>query len=101
MASELEQKHDDELDYWSLVFQHLSDQCNGGDEEAIAEAFAEHMMTEHRTLQQCMVKVMVACLIEYSKQYQINYQSNTDLRNKAAFDFCDQLFHNPPYFPFI
>lgn len=98
---------DEKQEYWEKFFKEMSAECNRGNERGqhgapdIAKAFASVMVSEHRTLQQVMVGLLVRCLTEYSKMYDEVWHGNTDSRNEAAIAFVRNLANESIYFPFI
>lgn len=56
-----------------------------GQEDVAVAAFAEALMSDHRTLQQGMVRVITKALALYGKE------ARTDLRNEAAVSLCRKL----------
>ena len=67
--------------------------CLASDHADEAQAFADALQRQHRTLQQSAVQFLIAGLRVYGKQ------ANTDLRNEAAVDYCKELPDG--YFPLI
>lgn len=64
-------------------------------ERAFTKALANHLTTEHRTLQQCFVRSVVSALKSYGSN------AYTDARNKEAVKFAKKLKEMDPVFPFI
>lgn len=56
-----------------------------GQEEAVAEAIANALMSDHRTLQQGMVRAITKALTIYGKE------ARTDLRNEGAVSLCRKI----------
>lgn len=82
-----ERKAIDESDLRMLeakeIVQKFSDYVNNMG--ASPDAFAEHVMREHRTLQQSMFRVMLACIKRWSQEERF------DLRNEDTVNTCKCL----------
>lgn len=68
-----------------------------GNEDDLAEIFAEKLVRQHRTLQQNTVRFMSKVIEKYSKSH-----TGFDLRNEAAVQWAENVTrHHPGAFPFI
>jgi hypothetical protein len=66
----------------------LSDFVNGaGTGQKRIEEFVKTVMGEHRTLQQSMFRVMLACIMEWAKKE----DHQCDARNKDTIEICKKI----------
>lgn len=56
-----------------------------GQEAVVAQALADALRGEHRTLQQGIVRAITQAMVIYGRE------AATDLRNKAAVELCQEL----------
>ena len=81
------EKIDDAL---NVIFQQL----NTLGDSSMGETLADHLQSEHRTLQQSFFR-------ELYKALEIYQDSHYDLRNEASVKFAKAVIQQDHYFPFV
>ena len=84
---EINEKIDDAL---KVIFQQL----NTLGDSKMGETLADHLQSEHRTLQQSFFR-------ELYKALEIYQHSSYDLRNEASVKFAKKVMEEGEYFPFV